>query len=792
MLTADSAPLTEEDLRAEEAADAAEKAAAHEKKKPSMSLATSFGLSLRNLVSKKGRTILTSFAGSIGIIGIALIYAVSQGTTNYIDTLQEDTLASYPLTIEAESMDIGSLLMNFMGSAESAGEHELDGVYQKTMIYDMITALNTTESTENDLKAFKSHIEEELADDGSTLSQALSGVQYTYDLNLPVYTKNVDGSIIRSDAQELMQELLVEYLGMDVSGMLDLESGGMSMQDAMSSSPLVSVSPMASAINLWNEMLPAKDGGLINPLLEKQYDVVYGRWPSAYNEIVLVLDERNELDDMTLYALGLKSKEDVDALADAAINGTELSENRESWSYETVCGMDFRVVLPADCYTKDEQSGIYTDLRETEAGLKYLYDNALTLKVTGIIRPSEDAASAMLTGAIGYTHALTEYIIGHSADSAAAQAQQDDPETDIFTGLPFQENTGNLSDSEKAEDFRSHVEKLSAPLRAEAYVEILSIPSDEQLDAMVSQAMAGQTAETMAAAMQQAIAAQTGMDEEEIASYIEDMSDEEIEELFTQLVAEQVKAQYAAGVQQRLAAVPAAQRAALLDAALPDFTEAECAKYYDEVLEFSSSSYEDNLTTLGCLDLAEPASVNLYAATFESKDAIEEAIADYNAERDELSQIQYTDYVGLMMSSVTSIINAITYVLIAFVAVSLIVSSIMIGVITLISVQERTKEIGILRAIGASKKNVSNMFNAETVIIGFTSGTLGVLVTALLCFPINAILLHFTGLANLRAVLPWQVGALLIAISVVLTLISGLIPARSAAKKDPVVALRTE
>ncbi len=791
VLLSDSAPMSDTEVMVENALAAAERTPFRKAKKPSMSLFTSFGLSLRNLISKKGRTVLTSFAGSIGIIGIALIYAVSQGTTNYINVLQEDTLASYPITIEAETMDVGSLMLNFMGSAESAGSHELDGVYQKTMIYDMITALNNTESTENDLVSFKKHVEEELRDEESALSQALSGVQYGYDLNMLVYTKNVDGSIIRSDSQELMQELLLEYFGMDISGMLNMESMGMSMED-MASSPLASASPMASSINLWNEMLPAKDGGLINPLLEKQYDVIYGEWPSAYNEIVLVVDERNELDDMTLYALGLKSKEDIDALADASINGAELEATNDKWSFQEICDMDFRVIFNSDCYTKDEITGVYTDLRSTEAGLKYLYDNGLDLKVSGIIRPSEEATSAMLTGAIGYTHALTEHIMEKSRDSAAVQAQLEDPETDIFTGLPFRENTGNLSDAEKEDAFRAYVEKLNPAFKPDTYVKIMSIPSDAELEQMVAQGMAGQTPDSMTATLRQVIVAQTGMSEDEIEGYLEDMAAEEIEELFEAMVTEQAKLQYATSVQQQLASVPAAQRAAMLDEAMKDFTQQECARFYDEVLEFSDSSYEDNLLALGYLDPESPSAVNLYAASFESKDTIEAAIEEYNAGRDELSQIKYTDYIGLMMSSVTSIINAITYVLIAFVAVSLVVSSIMIGVITLISVQERTKEIGILRAIGASRKNVSNMFNAETVIIGFTSGALGVLVTVLLCIPINAILQHFTGLSNLRAVLPWQVGALLIAISMVLTLISGLIPARSAAKKDPVVALRTE
>ena len=550
--------------------------------------------------------------------------------------------------------------------------------------------------------------------------------------------------------------------------------------------------PMAASTVLWQEMLPGEDGKLINELLEKQYDVIYGSWPTEYNEIVLVVDENNELDDMSLYALGLKSKDDIDALADAAFNKTELNATGGSWSFEEICDMEFRTIFNADCYIYDEATGLYTDLRDTEAGLKYLYDNGLDLKVSGIIRPSEDAAATMLTGSIGYTSALTEYLIEHAETSPAIQAQLADPSTDIFTGLPFQDNTGNLTDAEKEAEFRAYMSGLSDEERAAVYIEIMSIPSQEELDTMVAQAMEGVDRAAMEEVMVQALVQQMGMAEGDVAEYLTAMTDEDITALYTQMVTEQVKAQYAAQVQTEMSARNTQQLNAALDLAMTEFTSEQFAAYYDEILEFSESSYADNLTTLGYLDLDDPASINIYASSFENKDVIEDAIADYNASVDDLSEITYTDYVGLMMSSVTTIINAITYVLIAFVAVSLIVSSIMIGVITLISVQERTKEIGILRAIGASKRNVSSMFTAETVIIGFTSGALGVIITYLLCIPINAILHHLTGIPNLSAMLPIGAGIVLIVISMLLTLIAGTIPSRSAAKKDPVVALRTE
>ena len=785
LVISDSMPMTEEEVLNEQIATYEKGAWRKKEKKPSMSLFTSFGLSLRNLISKKGRTTLTSFAGSIGIIGIALIYAVSQGMTTYINIIQEETLSSYPLTINAESVDMGSLMLTFMGQAQSAGEHEKDGVYEKTMLYDLVNTLNTMETSYNDLKAFKVFIEEQLKDPESKLSKALSGVQYTYDLDMMVYTQNIDGKIIQSDTMALMQELMIEHLDMDMSSMMQMsESYGFDMK------AMASMSPMGGSVNLFQEILPGENGGPIHEMVLNQYDLIYGSWPNSYNEIVLVVDEKNEIDDLTLYALGLKSKADMDALAEASKDKTPIEVEMKKWSFEEICAMDFRVVFNASCYTKVGDR--YTDLRKTQEGMKYLYDNGLDLKVTGIIRPNEDASANMLSSTIGYTHMLTEYVIEEAKDSPAILAQLASPHADIFTGLPFKENTGNLSDEEKYNAFFAYINELSDTEKAQTYIKIKSIPSATELEGMMAQAMAGQTPETMRATVLQALIAQTGMSEEELGAYLENMKDEDITAMYTQMVTQQVKMQYAAQVKAQMSKIPAEQLIAALTMESANYTHEQCAKYYDEVLEFAESSYDENLLKLGYLDLESPASVNLYATTFESKDVIEEVIAEYNVGKDEVSKIQYTDYIGLMMSSITTIINAITYVLIAFVAVSLIVSSIMIGVITLISVQERTKEIGVLRAIGASKKNVSSMFNAETVMIGFASGAIGVGVTWLLCIPINAILFYLTGLGNLRAYLPWQVAVVLIAISVLLTMFAGIIPSRSAAKKDPVVALRTE
>ena len=786
----DTMPLSDEERQALLPKEPEDNKKQKTQKKPSMSLFTSFGLSLKNLITKKGRTLLTSFAGSIGIIGIALIYAVSQGTTAYIDTVQEDTLSSYPLTLEAQTMDLSSVMETFIGAATANGQHDKDAVYQKSMIYDMLNALNSAETSENDLAAFKKYLETEYNKeypDGekNPLNEAINGVKYTYDFDMMIYTKNVDGSIIRSDSQELMQEILLESFGLDMSGIMGFSSS-MGMPESM-----MTMSMGTSAV-LWQEMLSGDNGALINPLLEKQYDVIYGRWPSAYNEIILVVDENNELDDMTLYALGLKSKEEIDALVSATINKQEIEYEQQKWSYEEICNMEFKTVLNCNCYVLDESTGLYTDLRDTAAGLKYLYDNGVTLKVTGIIRPSEDAVSAMLSGSIGYTTALTEYIVKNSTDSSSVKAQLDKPTTDIFSGLPFKDNAGNLSEEQKKSDFLAYVNSLDQNGKATTYKKMMSIPTKEQTDTAVSAMMAGMTRETIEQTLISAFTSQMSVSAEEVEKYVKAFSDQEINELFSEMAAEQYKAQYAAQVQAQMAMLGNAQLAAALNASLNNFTNEQFSSFYDEILEFSENTYEGNLQKLGFVDLEDPSSINIYASSFENKEIIEDYITKYNEGVEELSQIKYVDYVGIMMSSITTIINAITYVLIAFVAVSLVVSSIMIGVITLISVQERTKEIGILRSIGASKRNVSSMFNAETVIIGFASGLIGVLVTYLLCIPINIILHTLTGIPNLSAQLPVNVAVVLVIISTLLTLVAGIIPSRSAAKKDPVVALRTE
>ena len=795
-ITGDSMPLSEEEDLAEKALEEkmAEKKKTKREKKPSMSFATSFGLSLKNLITKKGRTALTSFAGSIGIIGIALIMAVSEGTTAYIDHVQETTLSSYPLTLESQTVDMSALMHSFM-SAGSEADHPTDAVYKDPIIAEMVDALSKLETSENDLKAFKSYIEKELAKEDSTLKEALSGVQYSYWVKPIIYTKNVDGDIIKSDTGELMRDMLGDF-------MIKVSQGEDADKEDSGEMPSMNTSMMSAmmGVNMWQELLPnLEKGDPVSDLLEEQYEVVYGTWPNSHDEIVLVLNEKNELDDLTLYALGLLSREEIDAIIDAAATGETLEADTKSWSYEEICNMTFKTVLPADCYKK--VGDVYVDVSSQPAIMETLYNDALTLRVVGIIRPNPDSETAMLTGSIGYTNKLTEYVIEESKNSDVILAQLDSPDTDVLTGLPFESSSEDMTDAEKQLEFLAYVETLETAELAELFVKVQCLLAEvDGLEMGVEAALSSpemQNREALIAMVSEGIAKEMGADPSEIAKYFEEMSLEDLQELLRPAIEEQVRASIAMQVEAGIAAQfgpmdSPEMRAGALNSSITTYTAEQCAMFYDKLTVFSSNSYDENLTMLGYVDIDSPATINLFASTFENKDVIVETISSYNDTVDEEKKIAYTDYLGIMMSSITTIINAITYVLIAFVSVSLVVSSIMIGVITLISVQERTKEIGILRAIGASKRNVSSMFNAETVIIGFASGALGVLITYLLCIPINLILQYFTGIAMLKAFLPVPSAIALVIISVALTLISGIIPSRSAAKKDPVVALRTE
>lgn len=777
-IISDSSPIDENEYETIKI-QSEEKAKIEEgKKKPSMSFWTAFKLSLKNLFTKKGRTILTAFAGSIGIIGIALILAVSQGMTGYINHVQEQTLSTYPVTIEATTTDFTAMISSFMKMGKEDVEHENDAVYKKSIIYELANAISGMDETKNDLKSFKTYLDGELEKKDSKLNSAIAGVQYSYDLDLLVYTKNQQGEIMKADANELMSELLTQYLGADFSQMN--QSGGINL-------PFGTMSA-----NVWQELLPGKNGDPINDLIKNQYDVVYGTYPNSYDEIVLILDENNELDDMSLYVLGLLDKSIIDEVVEAIKNNQKIEYDEQSWSYEDICGTECRVILNSSCYNYVPELNIWTDLRKSETGLNILYNNALKLRITGIIKPNKNASANMLSGSIGYISDLTKYVINQSSNSEAVQAQLEDPNVDIFTGLPFKSSVDSLTVEQKASEFSEFVNGLSVPAKASIYVKMKGTLTEEQLSAQTNALLSNLTREYIISLIVSSM--QGMMSEEQINSYLQNMSDDELKELIRPSVEEQIKIQYAESVKEQLdIAYPTdEEKVAALNNEMKKFTAEQLAFYYDNVIIFSDSTYEENLTKLGYIDLSTPSSISIYANSFENKAVITDAITAYNKTVSEEQQIKYTDYVALIMSSVTQIINAITYVLIAFVAISLIVSSIMVGVITLISVQERTKEIGILRAIGASKRDVSSMFNAETLIIGFVSGMFGVIVTYLLCIPINLILHALTGIGELSAFLNPVAALILVLISMGLTVISGLIPSRSAAKKDPVVALRTE
>ncbi|MBQ9728854.1 MAG: ABC transporter ATP-binding protein/permease [Clostridia bacterium] len=793
----DSMPFTEEEYAAEQAADLEKVQKRGKEKKPSMSFWTAFKLSLTNLFTKKGRTTLTSFAGSIGIIGIALILAVSQGMTGYVNHLQETTLASYPLTLQESNLDLTSLMESFMNVGDEETTHGKDAIYKDPIIGELVEALSKVESSENDLKAFKTHLETQIATEGSKLKDAVSGIQYSYDLDFAVYTQNaVDGTIVKSDTGELMMEMLGDFFAA-TSANGGSNAGGLTGSTSISQNPMMS---MMMGSGMWQEILPGlNENEVINPILYEQYELIDGgSWPNEKDEIVLIVDKDNELGDLTLYALGLIGKAEIDAIIDAAANGETLPEDNKSWTYEEVKARTYKTILPYDRY---QQIGdLWVDLSGDETILKGLYDNATELKITGIIRAKEDADAPMLSAGIGYTSLLTKDIIEGAADSGVVQAQQATPSKDILTGLPFKSNTGTLTNEQKKTEFLAYVADASDAKKAQIYVDVQSVKTQkEQLQIQTDLFMATfeDTEEGKDALVTQiatALAAQMGGTVEQMKAFFNNMSMAELKAILRPTVEAKIKQNIADSVEQNLSNVPDEQKVVLLqqELAAETTTLEDFGLYYDEIIVFSTSTYEDNLTKFGCLDVNSPASISLYASSFEKKDVIVDAIKAYNAGVEEAQKISYTDYMGLLMSSITKIIDAITYVLIAFVSISLVVSSIMIGVITLISVQERTKEIGILRAIGASKRDVSSMFNAETLIIGFAAGLLGVLVTYLLCIPINFILHVATGVPNLNAVLPISAAAILVLISMALTLFSGLIPSRSAAKKDPVVALRTE
>ena len=666
----DPFPLEEEEK--EDRGEKEEAPSRRRHRRGSMSPVTALSLSLNNLMTKKGRTFLTAFAGSIGIIGIALILSISNGVQQYIDKVEKDTLSSYPVSIQKRSVDTSALLSSLMETQTKETDHDLDKVYSSDVMGDMFNMMNA-DAKINNLKGFKEFLEE-----NDEIDEYASDIQYGYDLDLQVFASDTSDGVIQVNPSTVLDKM-----GMgSMAGMSDMMASSMGATSG-------------SKVDVFEELMDSQ------ALRDTQYDLIAGKWPESANETVLIVDENNEVSDYTLYALGLKDQDELEGMFEKIEDGQELEQTQESYSYDDILNLTFRLVLNTDLYEKGDD-GWWRSVMDDEQALKEKVDAGMELQVVGIIRVDPEQSNGTETGGIGYTQALTRQVIESINQSDIVKEQKENPDIDVFTGLPF--------DGTEEAEARKAEQENAAPT-----YDLSSLPAEQQ-------------------------------------AYLSTLSPEEL-----------------ASVMEQYGIKPEEKESVI-----------------------SSSTYEKNVELLGVCDLESPSSIQIFPKDFEAKESICDLITQYNETKEnEEDKIDYTDYIGLMMSSVTTIVNMITYVLIAFVAISLIVSSIMIGIITYISVLERTKEIGILRSIGASKKDISRVFNAETIIEGFVAGVLGIGITLLLCIPVNMVVESLAGVSGIAS-LPWLGAVILVAISMALTVIAGLIPSKMAAKKDPVVALRTE
>lgn len=741
--------------------------------KTSMSFLTALSLSKNNLMTKKGRTFLTSFAGSIGIIGIALILSLSNGVQEYINSVERSTLASFPVSIQHETVDYTSLMTSMMNVRDNAEENrDPDRIYTNDISTEMMKTM-LSEMQTNNLAEFKEYLES----DPDGISASIEEIQYSYDSNLYIYGHSADGDIMQINPSTVMSAMMGQSMADNVSQMTNTYSS------LMGSSSM-------SSYDAFRELLSTD-------MLKTEYEVLAGRLPEAYNEVVVLVTDRNELSDVTLYTLGLRDQGELEGMMSSVMAGEsfDLDTGDLSFSYDDLMGMEFSMLTAPEFYQKNDD-GTWTDMRSDSEFMEQAAENGLKLKVVGILKPDADSLiSSTNSGGIGYTHALTEYMIDKTNSSELVKEQKENPDVDVFTGIEFpkadEEEEQPMSQSEAMEMLTG---MLTEEQRTKINEGIMAALTEEQ-QAQIQSAMMGMVSDEQMNSIMMGV-----LTPEQLTQL---QSGADVNSLLTDAQKAQMSAQIAASLTAEQNAELSAMMNGMVDPTkmytifMQVLTTDQLRQLMDMTKEpeTTDATYDGNLKLLGVAELSEPSSMKIYATDFESKEKITQLIEKYNdskiADDNQADVINYTDYVGLMMSSVSDIINAISYILIAFVAISLIVSSIMIGIITYISVLERTKEIGILRAMGASKRDISNVFNAETLIVGFSAGVIGIAVTLLLNIPINIIIENITGIANV-ALLPWQGGVILVVISMLLTLIAGLVPAGVAAKKDPVEALRTE
>ncbi|MBE6652801.1 MAG: ABC transporter ATP-binding protein/permease [Ruminococcaceae bacterium] len=799
-------------------------------KKTSMSFWTAFTLSLNNLMTKKGRTFMTSFAGSIGIIGIALILALSNGINIFIATVQEDTLSTFPLTIQKVTQDYQTMLSSMMNVAEESDiEVDDNKIYVDDSMGTMISAMSAT--VQNDLVRFKAYIDEHYDE----LEPNLTAIKYTYDFDLQIYTE--DGSV------RVNPTTIFNYMGDAFAGMTEL----------------MDMSGMGGAFSVMSEMIDNQE------LLDQQYELIGegSHWPENPNEVVLVIGSNNQISKMTLYMLGILPMEEIEEiLKDLMMEGEYESSHMEAYDLNEFLGMKFQMLNTSDFYAKTEGARPYVvggkeypvwhDIRKLpgweDRQADFVTENGTTLTISGIVRPREGVSATSISGAIGYTKELTDVILAMNTKSEVIAQQKATPHNNIFNGESFDripytvDNINELIDKVGTANMETFYSYMTMMIRGnEEYSSMLEV-NDETYSMFIATMDDRKQADTirdMLETAQQNVAASITLPilfnalknipggistvdftADNLVDLLPLMSMEQIVVLLTGIPQSEQIPMAISGLaelcgEEYMTALYADMNLTMKDwqindktfnLLLPAIANADAEQtdeskklfpmieqaLYDMVPD-KDATYDSILRELGDAELAAPASINFYAKDFESKDAIQQFISNYNdTAENETEKIKYTDTVGILMSSVTTIINAISYVLIAFVSISLVVSSIMIGIITYISVLERTKEIGILRAMGASKKDISRVFNAETLIIGLCAGIIGIVFTIIVCIPASAIIQHLTGIPTIAAILPWEGALILIAVSTFLTMLSGLIPSRSASRKDPVVALRTE